>query len=188
VLSNAEFCHHTYVEKVLNHYKMTDIQQGDPNEGVWHRAHYPQPRHLGSLEILLLEQHHAVQGVLQSEEQQHPCIFGWERKFVTNTPYMPLFEKWITIQRANAGRASNGGKIGGLVRGRTQHKSIILTTPYGDEIYFYRMKQACEKFDLHSGQLSAVAKGNRPHHKHFTARYVEEGESPQSFIPEMGRK
>lgn len=169
VQPTVEFSHHTYVQKVLTHYKRQDIQQGDPNEGIWHQAHYPQPSCLGGQTVvLLLREHHAVQGVLQSEEYQTPCVFGWERKIVAGTIYEPLFEKWITIQRQIAGRER------GRIRGLTQHKSIILTTPTGDKLFFYRMKHACEKFDLHSGQLSAVAKGRRPHHKGFTARYVEE--------------
>ena len=163
-----ELCQNTYVQKILTHYKRQDIQQGDPNEGIWHQAHYPQPSQLGNQTILLLREHHAIQGVLQSEEYQMPCVFGWERKFVVGTIYEPLFEKWIRIQRQIAGRER------GRIRGLTQHKSIILTTPAGNELFFYRMKHACEKFDLHSGQLSAVAKGRRPHHKGFTARYVEE--------------
>jgi len=164
----VELSQNTYVQKVLNYYKIHDIQQGDPNEGIWHRAHYPLPSRSGNQTILLLPEHHAVQGVLQSEEYQVPCVFGWERKFVKGTIYGALFEKWIFIQRQTAGRD------GGRIRGLTQHKSIILTTPDGKELFFYRMKHACEKFDLHSGQLSAVAKGRRPHHKGFTARYVEE--------------
>ena len=165
---------------------MMDIQVGDPNEGKWHRAHYPLPRHLGNHEILLLEQHHAVQGVLQSEEQQHPCIFGWERKFITNTPYIPLFEKWIHQLRSLAGRqrtvACSEEKLaeiaqaGGLAASLSKRKPIILTTPDGDDLYFAVMNYAAEKFNLCSSALSKVAKGRHSQHKGFKVRYVKEGE------------
>lgn len=82
---------HTYVEKVLKYYKDNDIQPGDPNEGSWHRAHYPGPKCLGySQEILLLEEHHAVQGVLQSEEYGVCCLSSWEYKYLDGW----LLERW----------------------------------------------------------------------------------------------
>lgn len=156
------FSQHTYVQNVLRHYRLNDIQQGDPNEGDWHQAHYPRPRCLGSHEtVLLLKQHHAVQGVLQSEEFQTCCLLGWEKEFVVGTKYEPLFYKWMRAQRVAAGHSSGW-------------KPIIVTTPEGEEIYFKQMKLACEKFNLHYSLLTEVAKGRRPHTKGYTVRYVEE--------------
>lgn len=73
---------HTYVKNVLKYYEDNDIQPGDPNEGVWHQAHFPLPKCLGSQTVLLLREHHAVQGVLQSEEFQTPCIWNWEKDYL----------------------------------------------------------------------------------------------------------
>jgi len=83
-----------WVEGCLNFYKENDLQQGNPEDGVWQECHFPVPKCLGGTEVVfLLEEHHAVQGVLQSEEFQHPCVWGWERKFLEGE-LLSLFEKW----------------------------------------------------------------------------------------------
>lgn len=69
-----------FVEGCLAQYEEIYLQPGNPEDGEWHECHYPKPKCLGGTEtILLLKEHHAVQGVLQSEEYQHPCIYGWEK-------------------------------------------------------------------------------------------------------------
>jgi hypothetical protein len=83
-----------YVEGCQQWYKEADLQPGNPEDGEWHECHYPVPKCLGGTEtILLLKEHHAVQGVLQSEEYQHPCIWGWERKYCKGV-YGELYRKW----------------------------------------------------------------------------------------------
>lgn len=83
-----------YVEGCLQWYKEADLQQGNPEDGEWQQCHYPEPDCLGGTStVLLLKEHHAVQGVIQSEEYQHPCIFGWEEHYLSGE-WMPLFTKW----------------------------------------------------------------------------------------------
>lgn len=91
--------HRDYVSGVLFYYQQYDIQPGDPNEGDWDHAHYPIPERLGGVEtILLLRQHHAVQGALQSEEFNCCCLSRFQVKYVENTPYRQLYTKWLSIQ------------------------------------------------------------------------------------------
>jgi hypothetical protein len=71
-----------FVEDCLGYYRKNGIEQGNPDHGTWDKCHYPAPKCLGGKNtIMLLKEHHAVQGVLQSEEYCHPCIFGWEKNF-----------------------------------------------------------------------------------------------------------
>lgn len=80
---SAQKAHRDYVSGVLFYYQQNDIQPGDPNEGAWHEAHYPTPKCLGGTEtIWLLKEHHAIQGVLQSEEFGCMCFAMWERDYL----------------------------------------------------------------------------------------------------------
>jgi len=89
MLSQKEF-----VEGCYNWYREADLQPGNPEDGDWDEAHYPVPKCKDGTEtILLLKEHHAVQGVIQSEEMQHMCIFNWEKKYLTGE-YLELFYKW----------------------------------------------------------------------------------------------
>ena len=89
MLSQKEF-----VEGCYNWYREADLQPGNPEDGDWDEAHYPVPRCKGGTEtILLLREHHAVQGVIQSEELQWGCIFNWEKKYLSGE-YLELFYKW----------------------------------------------------------------------------------------------
>lgn len=83
-----------FVEGCLQHYAENWYEQGNPEDGKWEIAHYPVPKCKGGTEtILLLREHHAIQGVLQSEEFQHPCIGYWEQKYLP-VEYLPLLAKW----------------------------------------------------------------------------------------------
>ena len=89
MLSQKEF-----VEGCYNWYREADLQPGNPEDGDWDEAHYPIPKCKGGTEtILLLREHHAVQGVIQSEELQWKCIFNWEKKYLSGE-YLELFYKW----------------------------------------------------------------------------------------------
>ena len=89
MLSQKEF-----VEGCYNWYREADLQPGNPEDGDWDEAHYPIPNCKGGTEtILLLRGHHAIQGVIQSEEMQHMCIFNWEKKYLSGE-YLELFYKW----------------------------------------------------------------------------------------------
>ena len=121
--SKETLSHHTYVEKVLKHYKDNDITPGDPNEGVWHQAHFPLPKHLGNQTVLLLAEHHAVQGVLQSEEFQTPCIWNWEKNYL-NGWLLERFHYWRSVHNSSA------GKIGGVQSAKVRkEKSIGIFDP-----------------------------------------------------------
>jgi hypothetical protein len=85
---------HTWVYGCYAYYLENYIEPGNPEDGVWEAAHWPVPKCLGGTKtILLLKEHHAVQGVLQSEEWQHPCIFGWEKNYL-NGNMLALYYKW----------------------------------------------------------------------------------------------
>jgi hypothetical protein len=87
---------HDFVEGCLRWYLEADLQPGNPEDGEWHECHYPAPKCLGGTEtVLLLKEHHAIQGVLQSEEYDHPCIWGWEKPFLPGE-YVPLWQKWMS--------------------------------------------------------------------------------------------
>ena len=91
MLSQKEF-----VEGCYNWYREADLQPGNPEDGDWDEAHYPVPKCKGGTEtILLLKEHHAVQGVIQSEELQWRCIWGWEEKYLEGE-YLELFNKWMS--------------------------------------------------------------------------------------------
>ena len=83
-----------YVEGCLQWYREADLQPGNPEDGEWHECHYPVPKCLGGTgTVLLLKRHHAIQGVLQSEEYDHPCIYGWEKQYCTGQ-FKKLYRKW----------------------------------------------------------------------------------------------
>jgi hypothetical protein len=87
-----------YVEGCLQWYEEADLQPGNPEDGEWHECHYPTPKCLGGTEtVLLLKEHHAVQGVLQSEEFGHPCIYGWEKQYLSDG-VLHLWKKWMKIK------------------------------------------------------------------------------------------
>jgi hypothetical protein len=86
-----------FVEGCFRYYAENDYQQGNPEDGKWEIAHYPVPKCKGGTEtILLLREHHAIQGVLQSEEFEHPCIGYWEQDYLPEG-YLPLLEKWRAV-------------------------------------------------------------------------------------------
>ena len=89
MLSQKEF-----VENCYNWYREADLQPGNPEDGNWDAAHYPIPSCKDGTEtILLLREHHAIQGVIQSEELQWKCLWGWEEKYLTGE-YLELYKKW----------------------------------------------------------------------------------------------
>lgn len=125
-LSKEALSHRTYVEGVMRYYRDNDIQIGDPNEGTWNLAHYPCPKRLGGTRVIhLLEEHHAVQGVLQSEEFGKPCVYGWERKYLSGE-IRDLLEKWMSVQRSEA--VTNGWKNADEQRRKERRSNIAKGT------------------------------------------------------------
>ena len=79
---------HTWVYGCYAYYLENQIEPGNPEDGDWHAAHWPVPASKGGTKtILLLKEHHAVHGVLQSEEWQLPCIYGWEANYLEGELY-----------------------------------------------------------------------------------------------------
>lgn len=79
-----------FVEQCQIKYRWETIPDGEQ----WHDAHYPTPECLGGTEtIKLWASDHAVQGVLQSEEYQTCCLWGWEKQFLTDE-LLDLYTKW----------------------------------------------------------------------------------------------
>ena len=72
-----------FVESCINFYKEAGLNPGNPEHGIWHKAHFPEPKCLGGRQwIWLLKEHHAIQGVLQSLEYKHCCVCGWEKQYL----------------------------------------------------------------------------------------------------------
>ena len=127
---------HEWVYGCYQYYLENHIEPGNPEDGVWEKAHWPVPKCKGgSKTILLLKQHHAVQGVLQSEEWQTCCVAGWEKHYLEGD-YLEMWQKWKTWGGKKWGGISGkitaelgigchdptylgvGGKIGGKIGGK----------------------------------------------------------------------
>jgi hypothetical protein len=86
---------HEYVRKCYDYYRENGLTPGDPNDGDWQDAHYPAPQGDGDTTILLLVDHHQVQGLLQSEEYGRCCFWmGDAKRFLTHGPFV---ERWFEL-------------------------------------------------------------------------------------------
>lgn len=93
---------HEWVAGCLAWYREADLVPGNPEDGVWEACHYPVPKCLGgTATVLLLKEHHAVQGVLQSEEYQRCCIWAWELAYLEGE-LLDLARKWKRTNLASA--------------------------------------------------------------------------------------
>jgi hypothetical protein len=98
-----------FVEGCLRYYSENWYEQGNPEDGKWEMAHFPVPKCKGGTEtILLLREHHAIQGVLQSEEFNHPCIGYWEQDYLPKE-YLPLLKRWRAVLQTLAKQGQWGG-------------------------------------------------------------------------------
>lgn len=87
-----------FVRWCEDHYFDNRLEPGNPCHGDWESCHYPVPKCLGgSNTVLLLKEHHAIQGVLQSEECNHPCIWGWEKSYL-EAEILSLWRKWMGVK------------------------------------------------------------------------------------------
>ena len=78
MITQEEFVADCYLD-----YAVRGLEPGNVMYGDWNKCHFPVPKCLGGTEwIWLLEEHHAVQGVLQSLEYNHCCVRSWEKKFL----------------------------------------------------------------------------------------------------------
>jgi hypothetical protein len=102
--ANIMITQREYVEGCQQWYREADLQPGNPEDGVWEQCHYPVPKCLGGTEtVLLLKEHHAVQGVLQSEEFGHPCIYGWEKRYLDDEIAL-IWKKWMVAKASGPGK------------------------------------------------------------------------------------
>jgi len=93
---------HTYVKYCQDYYKEEGLTPGNPDDGEWQDAHYPAPKGVGGNTILLLFDHHQVQGLLQSEEYGRCCFFiGHTKKFLNSGCFIgnwfdlwDIYDKW----------------------------------------------------------------------------------------------
>jgi hypothetical protein len=87
-----------FVRWCEDYYFDNRLEPGNPCHGDWESCHYPVPKCLGgSNTVLLLKEHHAIQGVLQSEECNHPCIWGWEKSYL-EAEILSLWRKWMGVK------------------------------------------------------------------------------------------
>jgi hypothetical protein len=85
-----------FVDGCYTYYAENYIEPGNPEDGVWEDAHHPVPECKdGKVTIPLLKQHHAIHNVIQSEEIQYPCIWGWEADYLEGE-MLALCKKWHT--------------------------------------------------------------------------------------------
>jgi len=199
---SAHKAHRDYVSGVLFYYHENDIIAGDPNEGNWHECHYPVPRRLGGEQTVpMLAEHHAIQGVLQSEEFGVSCVFGWEKHYVPSKLFY-LFKKWMSLQRSETqlnawanysekekekrcqsistgtalyfskeNETERNERIERQILHSTKKKAIIVTAPDGREFEFDSIRGAARELELDSSRLTGVLKGRYSSTMGFTARY-----------------
>jgi hypothetical protein len=103
-------CQHEWVEQCKIKYRWEPLPEGEH----WEDAHYPEPEcRNGTETVRLWSRDHAVHGVLQSEDLNHPCMHGFrthtDRELILahNPEYLDLYNKW------RAKLSGLGGKING---------------------------------------------------------------------------
>jgi len=113
-------CQHEWVKQCQLKYRWEPLPEGEH----WEDAHYPEPEcRNGKETVRLWSRDHAVHGVLQSEEFDHPCLHNINTKSDTlyiskyNPEYIDLLEKWNFRLRSMA------GAIGGVVT-QTRHPNL----------------------------------------------------------------
>jgi hypothetical protein len=100
---------HIFVEGCLIKYRWDHLPKGQ----TWEWAHYPLPKCLGGTDMVLLWScDHSAQGLMQSEEYDHPCLHGvrYDSDLLNLLEYYPeyvgLLDKWTTIRSQRAGQKS----------------------------------------------------------------------------------
>jgi hypothetical protein len=132
-----------FVESCRSKYVWEHIPKGQ----IWHDAHYPTPECKGgTITVPLWESDHAAHNVIQSEELNYPCIFGWEINYlVEDYEYLvPIFYKWLKELRRIAGRSrglkqsrtvkqENGRKMNQKMLARMTPEDILLRAQKGGQ-------------------------------------------------------
>ena len=98
-----------FVESCRSKYKHEELPEGQ----FWEDAHYPTPKCKQGVETTKMWScDHTLQGLLQSEVWDYPCIHGFreehDRKNLEQfyPEFIPLYEKWLKRLRQLAGSAS----------------------------------------------------------------------------------
>jgi hypothetical protein len=179
-----------FVDCCYKFYGRKGLEPGNPLHGEWHKAHYPVPESLGGVEwIWLLKNHHAIQGVIQSEEFQTCCLFYWEQQFLSRY-YLSFFLKWKKIQKEEVrGKLEEGwrkwfeseegqqkrrsmGINAGEMAKRVNSKAIQISFDDGRQLTFASLTDASRELNIHNGRLSDYAKGRIKLQVNFTATFL----------------
>jgi hypothetical protein len=92
---------HEWVQQCTSFYQNHGLTPGNPEDGDWEECHYPSPKKMGDKTILMLHDHHQVQGLLQSEEYNKMCFFSGDVKsFLIKGPFVEnWFELWDLYEK-----------------------------------------------------------------------------------------
>jgi hypothetical protein len=90
-------CQHEWIEQCQIKYRWESLPEGEH----WEDAHYPTPEcRNGTETVRLWSRDHAVHGVLQSEDCNHPCLHTFrthtDRELISAhyPEYLDLYNKW----------------------------------------------------------------------------------------------
>ena len=118
-----------FIEGCYKYYADNLYEPGNPDDGNWEEAHYPIPKCKGGTAIvLLLQEHHAIHGVVQSEELGHPCVWGWEADYLPDE-YLPHFNKW-KLEASKLGGATSRLRFGTKLRITYNDGTIVFAETY----------------------------------------------------------
>ena len=143
-----------YVAGCYEYYAVNSIVVGDPTEGTWENAHYPVPSCRGGTHTVpLLKQHHAIHNVIQSEELQYPCVYGWEKEYLP-AEYLTLLTKWRDV----------ASHLGGDRTRELCGKKICITYSNGTVVTAQSQQHACDILNTTYGKLKRLLYGTKRKH------------------------
>jgi hypothetical protein len=112
---------HSFVKERLTYYEEQGLVPGNPDDGDWQEAHYPEPRGVGKEVVWMLYNDHQQQGLYQSEEYGRPCFFNADVKtFLDNNwcsnwfELYDLYDKW----------SGHNGRVTGPTSGKSNITKI----------------------------------------------------------------
>lgn len=178
----VDVCHRLYQRK--------KVELGNPIYGEWHKAHHPIPANKGGTEwVWLLKHHHAIHGVIQSEEVGSCCVFGWELEFLPHF-YRKYHDKWRDFHCAQTQQARQDGwkkwceseksfedrlrmaTISGEIA-KKNRKPVVIVFQDGAEKQFPSLTIAAQEINMSPGNLSSLIASSRTHlTRGISARYL----------------
>ncbi|EHA64067.1 hypothetical protein [Synechococcus sp. WH 8016] len=107
-----------FLTDIQDYYESVNLKAGDPDH-VWEMANYPTPRHIGGKQkVPLTKYHHALHGVIQSEETGSASIFAWEGRVILNGPFvdgwfdlLDSFDYWMHELKREAALTLHSKKL-----------------------------------------------------------------------------